>query len=383
MRRLSGDDGAVAVVYAVCSVLFFGFGALVVDVGTWYAEGRQLQNGAVAAAVSVAQECARDSACGPSTGSTAESYAELNANDGSTRIADVCGTAPGLPACGAPSGRPNYDCQPLPSSGPLTTAPYVQVHTETLTAGGETRMPPLLIRGFDQLRGGGVSGGTGKTVSACARASYGAPASLTSALPLTISTCEVDIHVGSPPALAPAPPAPLSDLSYEKVLYFHDTTEATPSSCPGSGSGMDSPLSGGFGWLDSTSCVATTDVNGHYPVDPGSSAPGDCSVSALRSMVGKVVDIPIFGGTNGLTGSKGAYVIDGYASFVITGFYLGGSYREPSYLSSTGPKDLPCGDAPTTGSQRCISGYFVEDPKPATGPISGPSTGVTVIQLTG
>lgn len=378
MRRLSEDDGAAAVLLALVATVLLGMGALVLDVGSWYAEGRQLQNGAEAAALAVAEGCVRDGICDADTAQTATAgtYAGLNdAVDGRSEVVSVCGTAPGLPLCVPPTQPSLYDCQPLDTS---LDAPYVEVRTSTLTATGQERMPPLLLRALRPSD-------TGRAVDACARASYGAPAALTADLPLTISRCEYEKHVGGmppdPAMLAPAAEAypPWPAASYEKVLYFHDTTEATGSDCPSSSSGMDDPLSGGFGWLDSDSCQATSDTTGLFLADPGSAAPNDCAVSALRAMIGTPVDVPVFYDENGLTGANGGYYMGTFGSFVLTGFYLGGSYKERSAISG----QFPCGQDPGTGSQRCISGFFVSNPSAGTGVVTGPSNGATVIQITG
>ena len=100
MRRLSGDNGAVAVLVAILAVVLFGFAALVIDVGALYHERRQLQNGADAAAFAVAQACAAGD-CGDYE-ADADSFADGNALDDAARIPDegVCGTVTaGLPEC--------------------------------------------------------------------------------------------------------------------------------------------------------------------------------------------------------------------------------------------------------------------------------------------
>jgi hypothetical protein len=66
----------------------------------------------------------------------------------------------------------------------------------------------------------------------------------------------------------------------------------------------------------------------------------------------------------------------GYAGFLLTGYQLGGQYKQ---------KDASRGNAfPCSSPQDCISGFFVNDPTPKPGIIGGPSgTGVSVIQVTG
>src|SRR5205085_3645115 len=126
--RLKDDEGAISIIVAILMVALLGFGAIVVDIGSLYAERRQLQNGADSAALAVAIDCGTTTCNGVSTPlGTATSNANANANDGATTVTQVCGTATGLTACSpaAPSG--SWDCSAVPSSGPWATAKYVQV----------------------------------------------------------------------------------------------------------------------------------------------------------------------------------------------------------------------------------------------------------------
>ena len=91
------DEGAVMIWVALMMVVLLGVGAIVIDIGALYAEKRQLQNGADAAALAVAQDCANGSCSG--YGARADEYADLNAKDGAANIDLVCGVGPGLPTC--------------------------------------------------------------------------------------------------------------------------------------------------------------------------------------------------------------------------------------------------------------------------------------------
>jgi len=64
MRRLRNDDGSIAIIVAIVMVVLLGMATLVVDVGRLYVERRQLQNGADAAALAVAVDCAHGSCAG-------------------------------------------------------------------------------------------------------------------------------------------------------------------------------------------------------------------------------------------------------------------------------------------------------------------------------
>jgi Flp pilus assembly protein TadG len=362
MQRIRRDDGAVAVIVAILLVVLLGFGTLVLDVGQIYAERRQLQNGADAAVLALALDCPTAAGCSTDTSTTglAGVKANQNANDGAATIMGICGNAPTLAPCSPPADIGPWDCRPVPPA--LASANYVQVRTNTRASGGGNLVPPFLARVL-------VPGYTGSTVAACARASWGAPTGLTSQLPITISLCEFQAYTSA--GFAPPPPYP-ANYAGEKTLYFHNqTTEAPP--CPAGPSGADLP--GGFGWLDTTeNCVATTDTTNWVDDSTGAPAPVECSNAELLAMRGQIIDVPIFDNTNGLTGATGEYHIVGYAAFYLTGYVFPGS-TEKSLLTG----NFPCGPP-----DHCISGVFTKDLSPTAGTIgTGPSMGVTVIQMSG
>ena len=254
-RRLSrdGDRGAVAtlVVVLLAGGVLLGMGALVVDVGQLYSERAQLQNGADAAALAVAQGCAKGAAtCDASTSGTARTYANGNALDSTSAVTSVCGDngAGTLAGCAASTGLLT-DCPAAPAAGTR----YVDVHTATLTSSGSTLLPPALARTLP-----GRAGYAGSTVLACARAAWGSPSAATP-VAMTISFCEWTGATSggtSYAAAPPDPPNPVPPASMERILQLHGTGSA----CAGGSSGWDLP--GGFGWLDDASgaCGTTVDV---------------------------------------------------------------------------------------------------------------------------
>jgi Flp pilus assembly protein TadG len=307
--RRRQDAGAVAVLVTILLAggVLLGMAALTVDVGALYGERRQLQNSADAGALSLAQDCSVNaSGCTTNGASIAGLVDDNDTSDGTTDIAGVCVHTAGVGngACSNASAALT-DCLPAPG----VTDNYVEVRTSTRTSSGGTLLPPFFAQAL-------VGGSSGTTVGACSRAAWGGPSSLRSALPLTISDCEFEKYVSNPPfaGAAPGPPyfAPYVEgsgvyppASWEKTLLFH-TTNSLPG-CPASHSGSDTPISGGFGWLDSDQCSATSDLTGLFITDPGSSVATGCSVSAMQSMLGQVVDVPIYNGTNNLTGQNGGY----------------------------------------------------------------------------
>jgi hypothetical protein len=366
------DAGAIAVLVTILLAggVLLGMAALTIDVGALYGERRQLQNSSDAGALSLAQDCSVGAAaCTTSGASIAGLVDDNDTSDGTTNIAGICIHMGGTSTGQCTGGGALANCLPVPSG----IDNYVEVRTSTRTSSGGTLLPPFFAQAL-------VDGYSGTTVGACSRVAWGGPSGLSSAVPLTISNCEFQLYVGSPAKFAPPPPyPPYPAASWEHVLFFHDTTEALMNKCPAGQAGSDTPISGGFGWLESTSCEVTSDIANWFDASPGTSPGSDCKAAEFAKSYGQLVDIPIYDGTNGLNGANGKYHMKGYAAFVLTGYYLGGSYKKPSLITGV----LPCGQTPTTGSQRCISGFFTQDLTPTSGKIGGNSMGVTVIQMAG
>lgn len=357
MRRLTGlragdqdERGATLLIVAVALFSLLVMSALVVDVGALVQERRTLQNGADAAALAVAKDCAT-TGCGPYA-TTAGGYADANADDDHATAEEVCGFVPApapvaLPACTNP---------PAVGAG----VGYVRVTTRTRTAGGSDQVP---------FNFAALVGLSGSTIRRQATVAWGGPAALTSALPLTFSLCEFNTYTAD--GTAYASPPPYATWPAERTIYFHDTTGATP--CPQGPSGADLP--GGFGWLKtSTDCWAASSVNDWYDDKTGRPPPNSCDPSEMSALVGNVISIPIYDQTNGLTGSNGQYHIKGYAAFYLTGYSIEGQFKERSLVT---------GNFPCSGSQSCISGFFVNGQLVPGGTIGGPSMGVTTISVIG
>lgn len=384
MRRVIHDEGAIAVTVAILAVVLFGFGAFAIDISNLWSERRQLQNGADGASLAVAQLCAAgDCNSGVGYQALAQQYADANANDDAANVEEVCGGATtGLPSCSNP-----------PSSTPPGEG-WVMVRTQTGTSDGSGLVPPilakLLIPDYD-----------GSTVHTYAIANYGAPASIDGGLALTFSACEWLEATGvasldpddldsatyaapppypnttdgsSPPIYSPSGwPVDSAGASMERTIYLHDTAAA--GSCDAGPAGSDLP--GGFGWLDTTdknSCYATTNADGQLEVDTGTDVSNACK-AALDASLGKTIYIPVYGTTNELNGTNGAYNIVGYAAFYMTGYYLG-SVKEPSAATGT----YPC-----KKDERCLSGFFTEaltSGSQSSGVVGdGPSLGANIVGL--
>lgn len=107
MRRLTGrrgsQRGATAVTMALLMLVLMAGGALSVDLGMAYAEQQQLRNGADAAALAIAESCARG-ACVDS----ADSYVKANKLDGKASGTVEGPIGPSTVTVSAQATRTNY-----------------------------------------------------------------------------------------------------------------------------------------------------------------------------------------------------------------------------------------------------------------------------------
>lgn len=324
------DEGAVVIWVAVSMVVLLGVGALVIDIGALYVERRQLQNGADAAALAVAQDCV-DGDCGSDGGaSVAQTYAGLNANDG---VSDVgsgtpCGNGPGLSACG--------DGTPAGADG---ASGWVRVDTSTRNTDGGNDVSFVIAPIISAL--------TGKTVQASATAAWG-PLQSATTLPFTFSECEFN----NLPTDADGFPVG------ETIVYSKAGGGPNNEVVPGCESRTSSggTVEGGFGWLDPSGgdCSVVLDVGDTItgPGNPGNDnllKKSPCSESLVRDTE---VLLPLFSSVEG-TGSNATYTIAGFVGFIVTGYRLSGS---------TWPSGFSCPQVPEgtggTGNLRCFRGSF-------------------------
>ena len=323
----SNDRGAVSIITAIMMVALLGFAAIAIDVGMLYAERAQLQNGADAAALAVANDCAKG-VCGTYS-AKAGTLANLNAIDGKTKINSVTFPTPGS----------------------------TKVNVSSRNASGDN---------FIRLAFANIFGISTATLGASATASWGGVSSAVVPFPLTFSDC----HFG---------------LAGEmKLLQYHQTGLE---SCGRGTSGLIIP--GGFGWLkqDSGKCSVAIDLTaggGLVGSDPGNDPPANCDavLSGWKAKISAgqppIVYFPVYDGAVG-TGSWGIFHIRGFAAFEVHGWKFSGSGWVLEF-NNTGytPSNLNC-----TGSCRGIVGKFIRhvalDSSVTPG---GPNLGLSVVQLT-
>jgi Flp pilus assembly protein TadG len=270
IRRLTGrvrseERGAAAVVLSLLMVPMLGFAAVAVDVGSLYAERARLQVAADAAALAVAQDCARGN-CG-----------------------DMVATASVLVAAndGAASAAP-----------PVLSANPTRVTVRGSTPKAHWFAPVLGIEATQ--------------VSASATVAWGGPEQGTAVLPLTFSWCEFAQQTGGG----------LPSGTTTRTIYFTKTSNTV--GCTGPSNNI---VPGGFAYLDTPAdkCAAASARNARSYSSTGNTPPSTCSPTYISSWVGRTVLLPLFD-TSGASGNNAWYHVYGYAAFRITGFHFGGQF---------------------------------------------------------
>jgi hypothetical protein len=354
MRWLRTQDGATAVLMAFFLVVIMAVGAIVIDVGALYAERRELQNGADAAVLAVAQNCAAGStaaACdvGPQGDrlSTARTFASANASDGSAAID--------------------------PASGVVIEWPSSRATVRATSLNdGEGFVRHLFEPAVSGLLGQEVIGST--EVSARSTAIWG-PVSFgsLSTLPLTFSQCEYDKFLAAGAGSATAPWTVANNGPVQTIWLQGGNKHQPVPECNGGPAGQDLP--GGFGWLDGdkaagnnkSACVAKI-VGNEGKAEPGASSP--CTADWLeQNVLNQVVLLPVF---NDVTADGKKYFFASYAAFYVTGYTFPGA-AEPG---KKGP------DACKNPMPSCLQGWFTT--AAADGGIvdpTAPDTGVRAVQL--
>ena len=282
-RQGDGERGAISVLVAILMVTLLGFTAVAVDVGMLYAERTQLRNGADAAALAVAQKCARnlnDPDCS-TTSALARSLANGNASDGKANV----------------------------SSLDLNKA----AGTVKVTAGAqEAGKDPNRVSLFFAR----IFGINDAEVTAEAAVQWGQPVAGPLPFPLAFSICQVKYHVGA---------------GLQQLQSHGD--DANPD-CLYGPSGAAVP--GGFGWLTSDPGVCGGLINitsGDASNAPGNSYPGVCDGVLLKWAAditeGKDVTalLPVFNKVTG-TGAGATYQLTSFAAFNVKGWKFSGTDNE-------------------------------------------------------
>ncbi|MFC4137906.1 MULTISPECIES: pilus assembly protein TadG-related protein [unclassified Microbacterium] len=328
------ERGAVAVLFAFLAVPLLVVLAFVCDAGLLYWEKAELQNGADAAALAVAQNCIQNASdCSSGANTVAAAIASDNANDD----ASAATVDPGQSLLQQSHGKA-----------------FV---TASSPAGNGVAHP------FASL----LDPQTSTTLQATASVEWGAPVS-GSAVALTIAKCEfVDL---------PPQEADVANPVRTWITIEEDGNGVKQSNCSDG-----SP--GGFGWLDGTNCVAEisidTTVGGTTGIQPNSNKNG-CSASVLQSNLCKVILIPLYSSSTG-SGASATFTIERFAAFKLTGLKTSGANSDVYCGGNALAPEPPAPKGKTKG----IQGYFVryvelgEDFQLGSG---GPDGALTIVRFT-
>ena len=336
--KTTNERGAISVIVAIMLVVLLGSAAIAVDVGVLYSEHAQLQNGADAAAIGVAQKCARNSADTLCTTSTlAATLANQNALDGTSNVRSIA-----------------LD----------TTSRKVVVNTTA----AENGAPPDSVSLFFA----DVLGIPTAKVGAKSSAVWGSPKAGTTAFPLAFSICQVKGYVDG------------------AMQLLQDHGQNANASCNYGPSGA--AVAGGYGWLkqDTGKCGATIDLAvSEGGSDPGNNAPGNCDatlnkwgadITAGRKVI---VLLPVYNQITG-TGNGAIYSLVSFAAFDVTGWRFSGGTGLPYEFQSA--KSTTTGVTTATqctGNCRGVIGKFVTYVSLADGYTLGPVDpyGATIVRL--
>jgi Flp pilus assembly protein TadG len=255
--RAQRERGATAVLTGLLMVGLVGFTGLAVDGGATYAKHQELQNGADAAALAAAQECAAD---------------ENDCNEANLQT-EV-----------APYGEANVrnDKETVSTSFDIDLS--AQTVTATVTG---TKFHWFLP----------VVGVSESELSPDATATWGSPNSGPAMLPLVISQCEFEGALGEP--------------ILGTILDIYMPKNGQDAECSW---GSNYPP-GGFGWLSQDVCEVTVTVGEWVDGDTGVDEPESCD---WASFIGQVVLVPIFDDYTG-NGSDGQFHIARFAALEVLG----------------------------------------------------------------
>ena len=332
-RTPDNERGAAGVIVALMILVLIGVGAMSVDIGQIYAERAQLQNGADAGALAVAQMCANAGGCTQNAANAAaKALADSNSNDGVSNVQSV----------------------------DLSVANQVTVTTSTID--GTTHAGFLTKLFSSALNTAPV------TVGAKATASL-KPPSGNGAFPLAFSNSCWDLSGAA------------TSGTLQKISWKPGVTCTNPS-------GHSVP--GGWGWLSdpNSDCYAETTTGNMAGSNPGNAKPSQCAtilqgwINSLNSGNPVKVTFPVFDTTTG-SGNNAMFHIIGYATFSIVGwkFGNGGVYEYHNTTSALGNSNLAC----SGGNDRCIVGQFVKfatvDQFTGNGSGSGQDFGTWQVQL--
>ena len=139
------EEGVVAVVVALCLVVLMGGVALTLDVGSLLYRRREMVNGADAAALAAAMECARDKGIGAATAAANDQF---EGNSPGSKNGYTLNTIVASPTCGGTAGHVTVSYtspQPLYFAPVLGMSDHRDVTTEATASWGPGGPFPIAV----------------------------------------------------------------------------------------------------------------------------------------------------------------------------------------------------------------------------------------------
>lgn len=343
MNPACGEKGAVAVLIAVLMTVLLGFAAISVDIAKLVSERAQLQNGADAVALMVAQKCAKnggDPNCDPNA-PLAKELAGNNAVDGASNVKSIV----------IGSGNVQVQTGAEESGASINT---VSTHFAT-------------ILGYPAME-----------VAASSSAVWGSPRAGRAPFPLAFSFCQVRDRV---------------DGAIQRLQsHAVGKDKGGNSSCINS-SGISVP--GGFGYLPTAggACAADVDLgaNGGWMLsDPGVNEPELCTAELYRWAAeldaGReiVIFLPVFDEVRN-SGKTAEFHLVSFAAFKVVGWRLSGDSALPySFRNTASTATGVTTTTECTSGCRGVIGRFVRFVSLTDDFTLGPadSNGASIVRLT-
>lgn len=320
----NSERGTVSVITAASLVVLLGFAALAIDVGMLYQKRAELQSGADAAALAIAQDCAQGRTACSTPVDAAQGLANANAKNGSAAVDEASVSI---------------------------SEQSVDVRIATGDEKGVAPLSMAFARALDKKSA---------IVRASSAAQWGAVKKGPAQLSIAFAQCEVD--------------AKFDDGLVLVGMQDNSNKAACPSGTTGS--------AGGFGWYklaknDSTpACGADVSVSVVVAADTGANLPSVCDDVLAQIKSGALDNIllfPVYQNVSG-TGANAEYTITAWVAFEVLGWKFT-SNEEYNYPACTGSSNT---------CNKGIYGRFVEyvtlDDYELS--IQPPSNGLAVVELT-
>lgn len=258
------ERGATSVVAGLLMVGLVGFTGLAVDGGATYAKHQELQNGADAAALAAAQECAENEA-------------------------DCFDDSPHLVANAGPYGEANV----RNDKDTVSTSFDVDLSAQTVTA---------TVTGTKSHWFMPVVGVSESELSPDATAMWGSPISGPAMIPLAVSQCTFEESLDA-------------GVGIVEVFLPKNRSNDDDRDCP---YGEDYPP-GSFGWLaDADGCEVQVTVDDWIDTDTGVNDKPDCDWSEF---IGEVALVPVFDEDVG-EGASGEVHVTQFAALRVLGIFI-------------------------------------------------------------